>query len=122
MKHILERLAESGISTVNVGHKVYTIVTAAKVINDDGAKCWGYTDFENNIIKLQQNGSSQTVRDTLVHEIYHALFETVGLGGAEEDGSLPQLTNEELVVAATRAYMLFVNLNPELARLTIQNE
>ena len=64
-------------------------------------------------------GREETTRETLLHEITHILLDITGLGGpsdSEKEKEI-QVSNEDLTTRISRGFLLFKNLNPELAEI-----
>ena len=53
-------------------------------------------------------------RETIIHEIYHCMLESVGLDEKHFDQQRMFLTNEQLVVALSKQTMTLHHLNPKL--------
>jgi len=83
----------------------------------------GLTDFDKMEILIDDTSSEQVQRLTLIHEIWHVIFSTMGVRADDEDNQVDlKITNEFIVESATRGLLLFKTLNPELWDLLYEQE
>jgi len=81
----------------------------------EGEDCMGLTDFDKMEIVLDDTSEDKVLRPTLLHEIWHIIFSTMGLRANDEDATVElKTTNEFVVESATRGLLLFQHLNPEM--------
>ncbi len=111
--HILQRLAEEGITEVLVGYRSYRL-NIKRGLREASDKCFGLADFDTGIISLEKDMDHETARETLVHELTHVVLELCGLGGNEETGLVESHTNEEVTTLISRGWLTLINLNPKL--------
>ena len=94
-----------------------------KKITLDGDECLGLTDFDKMAIVLDDTAEDKVLRPTLLHEIFHVIFSTMGLRANDEDATVDLTTTNEFVVeSATRGLLLFRLLNPELWSVLFDEE
>ena len=99
----------------NAGWATFLFVLKKNLKDDDGAKCYGITDFNKFTITLEEGMSEKQALHTIIHECSHVLMETLGLGGPEEGMNDNIETTNEIVTETTcRSFLMFKNLNPEL--------
>ena len=102
-------------SEFNAGWATFLFVLKKNLKDDDGAKCYGITDFNKFTITLEEGMSEKEAHHTIIHECSHVLTETLGLGGPEEGMADKIETTNEIVTETTcRSFLMFKNLNPEL--------
>jgi hypothetical protein len=111
--HLLERLKQENITSINTGYRTYDL-NIKRVLKDSGNKCYGITDFDAGFISLERDMDHETAKETLLHELCHIALEICGLGGNEETGIVREHTNEELTTQVSRGFLLLMNLNPRL--------
>jgi len=113
--HIYNKICELNNPNISMGYRdfVLQLHSNIKYNNDD---CIGLTHFDTCEIWLDISLNDGTARETIIHEILHAITELVGLGGTSDDEANLNITNEELVNKMTKGLMLFCALNPELAK------
>ena len=56
---------------------------------------------------------SDLALEVIIHELFHILLESVGMGGDEED-LICSIKNEQATSIIARGYMQLVRMNPEL--------
>lgn len=113
--NIIIRLLEEDITELDAGWRKFLFKFKER-ISYHGSPCHGLTDFDACVISLDPCMTNDLALETLIHEIYHVLLETVGLGGDEEDLVI-QAKNEHITSIISRGYMLLVKLNPKLFSL-----
>ena len=116
--HIFEILeAKPELKKVNCGWGEYTIELCTG-LKSGSQNCWGTCDFDTYKIQIEKKMEDGPARETILHEICHLLLETFGMGG-EGEGENEEFiyaSNERLTITTSRAIMLFVRLNPQLAK------
>ena len=115
-KHIYNKFIDKEISEVNIGWTSLKFELHAD-LNQNEAKVDGVTDFDSKKIKLEMSLSDSDARETIIHELYHCMLESVGLDERNFDDSRMFLTNEQLVVSLSRQTMTLNYLNPGLFSL-----
>ena len=119
MNDFLKQLQEVTGSKINFGYRAYELHIKSG-LTSEGEKCLGLADYDNGIISLDNKQTALTAKETILHEMLHVLFEFCGLGGAEADGMVRSLPNEELVTSASRGLLLLMELNPQLFRFLME--
>ena len=110
-----KRLLDSLPPYFDVGGAKFEFKLKKDLKGDDGAKCYGITDFNENVISLEYSMPDNIAHTTIIHEVCHALMETFGLGGDTNNEDAPVSSkNEYITEASCRAMLMFKNLNPEL--------
>ena len=105
----------------NAGWATFLFILKKNLKDDDGAKCYGITDFNKFTITLEEGMSEKEAHHTIIHECSHVLMETLGLGGPDEgQPDVVGTTNESLTEATCRAFLMFRNLNPILWHLLFE--
>ena len=84
-----------------IGHK-YSVVISTEMSEDELGRC----DYNNQKILISNHQASDTIRDTLLHEIIHAIHWLMGLG----DNS----TEEEFTARTTTGLRSVMLQNPEV--------
>ena len=90
---------------------IYDEATLGLRTMDDGQQpAWGLLSFKDGAIYLDPRRPESGVRSSLVHEILHGVWQTVGLPNGDLGGY-----NEELVVNALGEILSMVlRMNPNL--------
>tara|TARA_R110002110_G_scaffold277097_1_gene492320 strand:- start:1794 stop:2156 length:363 start_codon:yes stop_codon:yes gene_type:complete len=105
------------IGELKFGWTTFTI-SFKKALSSEGEACLGLTDFDKLEIHLDDSMKENALRVTLLHEILHVVFSTMGLRAEDEDSSAElKTTNEFIVESTTRGLLLLRELNPELWNL-----
>jgi len=105
-------------SFFNVGWAKFEFKIVKDLCDDEGSKCLGLTDFDSFVISLEEKMEVKAAHHTIIHECCHALCETFGLGGPDEDAEDKiATTNEFITECTTRSLLMFRNLNLELWNL-----
>lgn len=83
------------IDKVNVGGVKYSIYLKKNLIEPDSHQpVWGYTDYARSAIYIDNKLSKQHVKQTLVHELVHAmLWETGAVDGYNDEKLVNPLGN-----------------------------
>ena len=117
-----KRLLDSLPPYFDVGWAKFEFKLKKDLKGDDGAKCYGITDFNENVISLEYSMPDNIAHPTIIHEVCHTLMETFGLGGdTTKDDATVVSKNEYVTEASCRAMLMFKNLNPELWDLLFTN-
>jgi hypothetical protein len=117
MSSSLRQQIENEIGVLNAGWALFPIYFKDE-LEIDGDECLGVTDFDNQTITIRANMSEAMIKQTLIHEMWHVIWSTMGLRTADEDPDAPITTNQEfLVEQTTRGSLLYQSLNPRLWRL-----
>ena len=105
------------LQTVDVGWTKFKIIFK-KGLKSGSQNCWGTCDFDTYEIHLEEKITAEPACETLFHEICHAFLELCGMGGEGEgeDEEYVYTSNERLTITVSRAIMMFVRLNPKLAK------
>jgi len=117
-KHIYETIKSTpNLQTVNVGWATFKIVFK-KGLKSGSQNCWGTCDFDTYEIHVERKMSDAVAKETIFHEICHMLLEFCGMGGEGEGENEEYVyaSNEKVTITMSRAFMMFVRLNPELAK------
>ena len=105
------------IGVVNAGWATFGI-KFKKSVDYGGEACLGLTDFDTYQIFIRDSIADDVIRSTMIHEMWHVIFSTMGYRADDEDAHTPiTTTNEFIVEQATRGSLLFKHLNPELWEL-----
>lgn len=64
-------------SKVKINTYTYTLKEENDPRFDDGADAWGYCDYDNQEIVIKKNATKERKRNIVLHEIMHAVFESV---------------------------------------------
>jgi len=103
---------------MTVGWAEFTFKFKKNLIDGEGSKCYGITDFNENVITLEENMPDSVAHATIIHEICHALLETFGLGGDhDKEEDVITSSNEFITEACCRSMLMLRNLNPNLWKL-----
>lgn len=90
-------------------------------LHHDEEKCFGLTDFNHYVIKLEAFMDNRTAYHTILHEVFHVYMETFGLGGYHKDEvGVLQSNNEHVTESCARAIMMLREMNPELWTLLFE--
>jgi hypothetical protein len=117
MSNSLRQQIENDIVCLNAGWALFPIYFQPD-LEVDGHECMGVTDFDSQTITIRSGMSESMTRQTLIHEMWHVIWSTMGLRTADEDAEAPLTTNQEfLVEQTTRGSLLYQHLNPRLWRL-----
>ncbi len=119
-KSFKQRVLE--LESVEIGWGSFSLKFKRDIANE-GDKCMGLTDFDKMEILVDDSAPEQVQRLTLIHEIWHVIFSTMGLRANDEDATVDLTTTNEFVVeSATRGLLLFRHLNPELWSVLFDEE
>lgn len=73
------------IKEFQVAHRKYKVVYVDDVRTEDGKESvWGLIDHDAMTVTLCKNRRHKEVFDTLLHEIFHAVFTAIGEGENHE--------------------------------------
>lgn len=73
------------IKEFQVAHRKYKVVYIDDVRTEDGKESvWGLIDHDTMTVTLCKNRRPEDVFDTLLHEIFHAVFTVIGEGENHE--------------------------------------
>jgi Zn-dependent peptidase ImmA (M78 family) len=117
MTHIFDLLKKHNITKINLGYATYKIIISEEIPDDNS---WGYTNTDTYSIYLYKNMEDQPARETLVHEITHAMFEIIGFTSDDEEKTFCE-TNEDLTIKVSRGMMILFRLNPSLMTLICED-
>lgn len=108
MSNLQEKIAKIGI--IDLGWTKFHIRFVDNLPCDrQGNKTFGECDFDSYEIRIIKKLDNNFLKEVFIHEITHALQETVGLG---ED--VCKLNEESRCVQTSRGLLLLFNLNPKL--------
>ena len=119
---IIQQIKKAGITYVDAGWRKFSIVFLEVLEDTTGEDLYGSVNFDKGTLNLNVSllkGREETTRETLLHEITHILLDITGLGGpsdSEKEKDI-QVSNEDLTTRISRGFLLFKNLNPELAEI-----
>tara|TARA_Y100000310_G_scaffold212487_1_gene213356 strand:- start:1531 stop:1938 length:408 start_codon:yes stop_codon:yes gene_type:complete len=119
---IIQQIKKAGITYVDAGWRKFSIVFLEVLEDTTGEDLYGSVNFDKGTLNLNVSllkGREETTRETLLHEITHILLDITGLGGpsdSEKEKEI-QVSNEDLTTRISRGFLLFKNLNPELAEI-----
>ena len=109
------------IGQVDYGWSVFPIFFK-KTLKSDKEDCLGLVDFDKLEILLDDSISERVLQITLIHEINHIIFSTMGVRASDEDTEEEiKITNEFIVEQATRGLLLFKKLNPDLWKVIYES-
>lgn len=77
------------MNTIKIGGITYQIMYQEKLV-DEGKLVWGHTDYTNATICIDSTLSKSKQRQTLFHEMAHAMLHEAGL---DEDSAREGLVN-----------------------------
>tara|TARA_R100001460_G_scaffold56822_2_gene96566 strand:+ start:1823 stop:2224 length:402 start_codon:yes stop_codon:yes gene_type:complete len=112
-KHLYNKFIDREIGFVDLGWSKF-IIELHSDLHDGEQKVDGLCDWDEKKIKLEMNLSDMDARETIIHEIYHCMLESVGLDERNFDNQKMILTNEQLVVSLSKQTMTLHHLNPKL--------
>jgi len=98
-------------SYIQVGPYRYKVVLLAKDMND----LYGETDSRNQMIRLHPEQARDSMADTLLHEVMHAIWACSGM----HEG---RVTEEQAVRGLTTWLLLVLRDNPELVEYLTYEE
>tara|TARA_R110000782_G_scaffold135069_5_gene227490 strand:+ start:1515 stop:1880 length:366 start_codon:yes stop_codon:yes gene_type:complete len=114
-KSLKSKIKEVG--QVDAGWAIFNIVFV-KTLKSGSDECLGLVDFDKFELHIDDSISEKSLLPTLIHEIFHILFSTVGVRAVNEDTEEEiKITNEFIVEQATRGLLLLKRLNPELCEI-----
>ena len=68
------------INKINIGGVKYAVYLKKNLIEPDSHQhVWGYTDYEKSAIYIENKLSEQHIKQTLIHELVHAMLWETGL-------------------------------------------
>ena len=117
-KHIFETIRENPkLQKVDGGWAIFDI-KIVKGLKTAKTNCWGTCDFDTYEIHIEEKMEDAPARETILHEICHMLLEFCGMGGDGEGDAEEYVyaSNESVTITMSRSIMMFVRLNPELAK------
>jgi hypothetical protein len=114
-EHIFDLIKKFGVTTVDVGYAKYKLIVTKEIPENE---VFGYTNPGTYTIYLNQDMENGPARETLLHEITHAIFEVTGFTSDNLETKFEE-SNEDLTLKVSRGYMLLINLNPVLMNLLI---
>ena len=117
MSSNLRQQIENNHPIINAGWTIFPIFFEED-LEVDGEPCFGVTDFDTQTVTIRSNVSDEMMKQTLIHELWHVIWSTMGLRTDDEDPLAELRTNQEfLVEQTTRGSLLFQHLNPYLWKL-----
>ena len=83
------------INKINIGGVKYDVSLKKNLIEPDSHQpVWGYTDYARSAIYIDNKLSKQHIKQTLVHELVHAmLWETGAVDGYNDEKLVNSLGN-----------------------------
>lgn len=118
--HIYCQLTENGWGELNFGWAKFEFELHAD-LRHGNSDVDGLTEFDEKKIKLEMGLSDSEARETIIHEVYHVILESVGLDERLYDGEFIKTTNEMLANTLAKQMRLFDNLNPGFLALLYQD-
>lgn len=93
------------------GGKIYKIryVKPDSLKHEDGTTCIGLTDHQKQIIKIEDQQTSDNEADTLIHEVMHQILNSYGI-------TLPEDVEEMTADSLGKGIFAHVRENPEFWR------
>lgn len=70
---------------IKIIHQDYTIAFQPEPKLADGTRCAGFTDTENGRIVVAENLKPDNQREVLLHELIHAVDDTLSIGLKEKE-------------------------------------
>jgi hypothetical protein len=118
----INKLLDKLTPSFNVGWASFQFKFKKNLVDGEGSKCYGITDFNEFTITLDDAMPDNVAHPTIIHEVCHALIETLGLGGDhDKEEDLVVSSNEFITEAACRSFLMFKNLNPELWKILFED-
>jgi len=114
--HIFDLLKKNNINSIDIGYANYKIIITEEMPDSN---VWGYTNTDTYSIYLYAHMEDGPARETLLHEIMHAIFEVIGFTSEEEE-KLYTESNEDLTTKVSRGMILLFRLNPKLIECLIK--
>ena len=102
---------------VRVFGRVYSLIPVLKLLDDDGAELLGQCDNEKLTIKFLQGQHPTTLKDTLIHEVLHAIWYSMNLM-VDPMGDI----EEQAVTGLARGITGVLADNPHFAAYVVQQE
>ncbi|MHC8464506.1 ImmA/IrrE family metallo-endopeptidase [Weissella tructae] len=93
---------------IKIGALNYQVVEEHNPRSDDATPLWGDINYENGIIRIQENMTPDMQGLALLHESLHGIMQERGMNKYVDD--------EELIVPLTSGLMAFLKDNPELLK------
>ena len=115
-RHIYNKLSDKLINSLDLGWTSMDLELHSQLFCGE-SKVDGVTEFDIKKIKLEADLSDSDARETIIHEIYHCMLESVGFHENNFDASKMLLTNEQLVIALSKQTMTLKKLNPVIFSL-----
>jgi hypothetical protein len=97
---------------IKLGWRIYSIGIGKRTHDKENETTWGEIDYERCRIFLNEDGSDETMKATLLHEIVHWIWYNSGQTKLRE--------NEGAVECITNHLMMIFRDNPELAKTLFQ--
>ena len=110
--HVIYKILDAEILEVESGWRKFKIQMQDRITHQ-GSPCYAVTDFDECTISLDPGMKSDLALEVIIHELFHILLESVGMGGDEED-LICSIKNEQATSIIARGYMQLVRMNPEL--------
>ena len=102
---------------INAGWAVFDIIIDHPVMDDEDHKCFAHVDFETHELTIDGTLSDECARQSVLHEVWHILWEGIGYGDLAITEDTVKLNNEHLTESATKGMILFWRLNQKLWHL-----
>ena len=109
--HIYNTISEEGFGILDFGWARFEFELHAGLKYQDH-DVDGLTLFDECKIKLEMSLSDSEARETIMHEIFHVMLESVGLDERLYDGEFVKTTNEQLANTLGKQMRQFDRLNP----------
>lgn len=114
----MSTIKELPSKVVDVGWKVFDIKIKKELAEKD-EHLDGCTDFRASEICVDEKIKGDYFVEVLLHEIMHAVLETVGLGDNDNNDKQIEISNEDLTQEITKGLLLLFRNNPELSHYLV---
>lgn len=94
---------------IRIGGRTADVKQEIELRNPQGGLCLGQWSRDNFELALGPHENEETRKETLVHEIVHALFDHFNLNGTPPD-------EEHITDCMARGFLMIMNDNPKLRR------
>lgn len=106
--------------TVEIGPHTYRVVVDKNAVAHDsvrnGSEVLGYCTTAEQRISIQPDQGPSMLRDTVLHEVLHALFDLTGLAGTHSDDD-----EERIIRPFATALLDCLRRNPTLVAYLTEN-
>jgi hypothetical protein len=92
---------------------MYKVRWVKRLSDGDDKDMHGYTDNDDKVIKINTSYTEQSVKDTLLHEIQHAIFHDTYAFDVGDNGD-PEVLEERVIRIFTPRLLQVMLDNPDL--------